>query len=301
MVDPTPLISFLISSTEEWPHARLTIESVLSQISPQISEVIIISSQTNPYPASAQEFNGGYTPQVIIFPDTDIFGLRRLGLQYCTGKWIVLLEDHNIPPAGWVDLLIAQIQSNQGYLAIVTSLINASETTAVDQANFLFNFGAYLPRVSHMPFDRLPIIAGACFNRNIIPDLSRLKDGELEMVYLPELYKKGKCFYLSQVAISHVQSNSVITTFKKHFYNARACAGLLKEINDNRIDWNSFKSNINAPIYFFRKWTVSPYCTILDLGYRQCWIYLVLFGFLFGIGSFMGWVAGKGNSAIHIE
>lgn len=297
----TSLISFLISGVEAWPHCKSTLDSISGDAFEKYGEIIIVSNHPEVFPEVQGIYQGNNSsPQVFIYPHEDIFSLRRLGLAHCTGEWIVLLEDHNIVPTAWIDFLTQIINSNQSDQVLVTALKNGSETTRIDQANFLFNFGAYLPAVSHMSFDRIPVIAGACFHRSIIHDLAGLKDGELELIYLPALYRNGKTRYISQFSINHVQSNTRISTCQMHYFNARACAGLLKQLNGNRIDWKMFWLHLHSPIYFFKKWTFSPYKKILELGYGHCWFYLILLGIIYGYGSVIGWLFGKGQSAMKL-
>lgn len=298
----TPSISFLISSVDAWPHARDTLNSILNQMDVHSCEVILVSSTSEVYPKAEPIMQpAAKIPRIAIFPDQDIFSLRLSGLSQCKGSWIVLLEDHNIAPQGWVNLLLNTINSGTPSLVLVSALINGSETSRLDQANFLFNFGAYLPEVAMMPFERMPVIAGVCFNRQVVKDINLLKSGELESVLLPDLFRKGHTTFIPQLAIAHIQSNPLVPTILKHYYNAKACSGILKALNGNRIDWKTFLLHLHAPIYFFRKWTISPYKKILNLGYRGTWIYLMAFGVIYGIGSIIGWLFGTGKSAKLLE
>lgn len=287
-------VSFsIVISGNHWSHLLHALIPVLEYEDKYQTELIFVSST----PVPIEDIPSRPDLKILIMQDADIFRLRLEGIKKCKGTWIILIEDHNEIEAGWINSLYNNIAANPGALAFVTPIKNGSENSAIDEANFLFNFSAYLSEMKHLPLERHPVIAGICFKKSIVPDYDVIKEGELELKILPGLYMDGKTIFVTNSSILHIQSNSLIRTLFKHFYNAKACAGLLKEMNHNRIDREALKRSLEAPAFFYRKWTHEPYRLILQSGYQRCLPYLIMIGIVYGIGSTLGWLFGKGNSA----
>ncbi|MEP7321482.1 MAG: glycosyltransferase [Saprospiraceae bacterium] len=291
-------MSFSIVITgNHWSHLLHLLIPVLDYKEKYQTELIFVSST----PVPIEDIPSRPDLKILIVQDTDIFKLRLEGIKNCNGTWIILIEDHNEIEAGWISSLYSNITANPTALAFVTPIKNGTVDSAIDEANFLFNFSAYLPEMIHLLLDRHPVIAGACFKKSIVPDWDVIKEGELELKILPGLYMEGKTIFIRNNFIIHIQSNSLVRTLLKHFYNAKACAGLLKEMNHNQIDREALKRSLEAPFFFYRKWTHEPYRLILNSGYKRCLPYLILIGIVFGFGSTLGWLFGKGRSALNLE
>jgi Glycosyl transferase family 2 len=287
----------IVISGNHWDHILHTLNTVLDNAGEYLLEVILVSSIRVP----GELIPGLSNLKVLILENADIFRLRLDAIKCCRGKWIVLLEDHNEIKAGWFESLFSHIHANPAALAFVTSLKNGSQDASIDEANFLFNFAAYLPEAWNLLVDRHPVIAGACFNKSVLNDYETINEGELELKILPGLYLEKKTIFIQDSSIIHIQSNSLLHTLMNHFHNAKACAGLLKEMNHNQIDREALRRSIKVPLFFYRKWTRAPYRMILDSGYQRCKPYLILIGIVYGMGSTLGWIFGKGKSASSLE
>ncbi|MEO5582135.1 MAG: hypothetical protein ABIR66_05560 [Saprospiraceae bacterium] len=297
LVQDLKVLFSIVISGNHWSNLLHALIPVLEYEDEYNVELIFISSI--PVPTDSIPSRPDF--KILILKDADIFRLRLEGIKYCMGTWVVMLEDHNEIKAGWINSLYRNIVANPNALAFVTPLKNGSQDSAIDEANFLFNFSAYLSEAKHLLLDRHPVIAGACFNKAIRSDWDGIKEGELELKILPRLYKDGKTIFVRDTFIIHIQSNSLMRTLLKHFYNAKACAGLLKEMNHNHIDWDALKRCLKAPSFFYRKWTHEPYRLILQYGYQRSLPYLILIGVVYGIGNTLGWIFGKGKSASDLE
>jgi GT2 family glycosyltransferase len=102
-------ISIVICTHERHFFINRTIESI-SQINYQCFEVIVVDSSENDltlHSIELMKINYNFPLQIIKSKQRNISISRNIGIKNATGEFIFFIDDDAIPPADWIDKLLA--------------------------------------------------------------------------------------------------------------------------------------------------------------------------------------------------
>jgi len=78
-------------------------------------------------------------------PRTSVYRLRRLALQACDARYVLVTEDHCVPPPRWARTLIAALDADPGAVAAAGPVHDGRPEAAWDRASFLVDYAPLLP------------------------------------------------------------------------------------------------------------------------------------------------------------
>lgn len=161
--------------------------------------------------------------------DTSLPALRTRAFDKACGHYIVVTEDHCVPPKGWLAAIMSAFQSAPANMVAVGGPIeNGVVDTAFDWATFICEYSAFASPVQTGPSDTLPGM-NVTYRRAAIAELDKslLTSGFWETTVHPVLRERGLVFYLSNdVGILHKKKFSFRLFTTQRFLYSRYYAGL---------------------------------------------------------------------------
>jgi len=214
-----PTLSVVVPTASPWDEIREKIAPFIAQTMAAGIEVIVANG--NHEPTWPEEFRRRVT--WLSLPDADIFELRALGCDAATTDIVAITEDHCIPATDWCTRIRAVFAERPDCIVVGGAVINGSETSAIDRANFTITFARYLPDALTA---LIPAISNMAVRRQWL--LTPMSPGWLEFDFLPTMsLRPGAIVLLRDICVTHVQSNG-FGTLSSHFHNGRASGGLMK-------------------------------------------------------------------------
>jgi hypothetical protein len=155
-------LHILIVSGDPWSKSHRSIDQLAPRLTGRMQLTLVCGqADTEPFPDHPQI-------ALALFPGESIFQLRtRLPTLFAESAWIAVLEDHSVPTDGWLDAVMAAIDTaDDDTLAFTGTALNLDSTAPWSWANFLFNFYQHW---SPGEAERLSgTVATALFRRDIV-------------------------------------------------------------------------------------------------------------------------------------
>ena len=203
----TPLFSVLIgrASTVDNTGIIETLDALRSQEGALTYEVIIADRRLD----DVTNLIGAEYPEAHILPcgaGTSLPEMRTLAFERSRGEFIVITEDHCVPPKNWLASISETFKmAPESTVAVGGAVENGVCDTVLDWATFLFEYSAFVPPVPSGPTLALPGM-NVAYRRSCIAELDRsiLLRGFWETTVHPLLSQKGFILYLSnEIRIRH--------------------------------------------------------------------------------------------------
>jgi len=134
-------------STEDTDRIFEVLDALQKQQGTYSYEVIIADRlQKSPGAVIKENYPG---LELIACPSsTSLPGLRTLALDKATGNYIVVIEDHCVPSANWLESIARAFQeAPEGTVAVGGCVENGVNDTALDWASFFCEYSAFLEPV----------------------------------------------------------------------------------------------------------------------------------------------------------
>jgi hypothetical protein len=203
----TPLFSVLIgrASTVDNRGIIETLGALRSQEGAPTYEVIIADRRLD----DVTNLICAEYPEARILPcgaGTSLPEMRTLAFESSRGDFIVITEDHCVPPKNWLaSILDAFKVAPERTVAVGDAVENGVCDTVLDWATFLFEYSAFVPPIPSGPTLGLPGM-NVAYRRSRIAELDRsiLLRGFWETTVHPLLSQKGFILYLNnEIRILH--------------------------------------------------------------------------------------------------
>src|SRR5215831_16991760 len=203
-----PMISVVVASNREVALLR----SCLASLRPQCERVgaeLIVSRAGG---ASTQEVAAlcSAMPGVRFVEapaHSTIPELRGTGMDYATGKWVAITEDHCVANDGWLEALVA----GGGDAPVVGGgMGNAQQRRAIDWGAYFSEYGFFSEVRDAPPFGQRPLLTGAnvAYEREIAREVGAwARGGEWENVAHDRLAARGVAMRFVRGAIVYQNKN----------------------------------------------------------------------------------------------
>jgi hypothetical protein len=195
---------------------------------------VVIASRCGPGVAAALRERDRGIVVVEAEPGTPLPELRRRALETARGRFVLVTEDHTVPPRGWVEGLVRALERSPERVAAAGGLVdNALRERAADWAAFLCEYHAYLP-------PNPPALAGTPGETRDVPGMnvayrrealgaaerSLLGAGFWEATLHPELLRAGRTFLsLPGIVVAHRKVLPFRSALAQRYHYSRAFAG----------------------------------------------------------------------------
>lgn len=220
-VPPSVDHHFVIVTGEPVDKVMAVVRGIAGKMGPA-DRMTVLSGADGP-PDRAEMPEGA---QLQLRPGSSIFHLRQELPLICAGsRWVVLLEDHNVPGDGWFEALAtASASAGDDDLALVGPFENRTSQGPWSWASFLTTFPRHWgPLAGH---ERPPPVIGNTAVRQTCLPQRRLSFGEFENTVLPSLAHGVRT--VPDLAIDHVQHCGFLGASFAHFHNGRVAGALMR-------------------------------------------------------------------------
>jgi Glycosyl transferase family 2 len=236
---------------------------------------------------------------------TSLPELRALAFDRARGHYVVLTEDHCVPPEDWLaSILDAFRVAPELTVAVGGTVENGICDTAFDWATFFCEYSAFVGPIRSGPARSLPGMNVAYLRSAIIEiDRTVLLRGFWETTVHPILAQKRLILYLSKsVSILHKKKFSFALFAHQRFLYSRYYAGLRFTRKQVAARWAACALTLALPpLLLFRIIRSLAMKKRLLPQFIRAFPYLVVFLLIWAWGEMVGYVSGPGDALLRIE
>jgi hypothetical protein len=225
-----PTLTVVVGTTQPWPEARMTLESIHDQTAAVDGEVIVVDATGSDCPAEVAE----RFPRVrwVSKAGASIFALRAVALREARGDVIAETEDHVRVDPDWCERILAAHDAHPDVPLIGGVIDNGCPEKLRDWAHHFLVFGPVVSPIEEGEGAPLSGAANLTFKRSVVP-AELPDDGVVEMLFVDRLRADGaRSLADGTIRVEHLQSFPFATFCRYHFHNGRSIAGFrLREIS----------------------------------------------------------------------
>ena len=171
---PPLLFSVLIglASTEDRGRILETLAAMRNQKGAHTCEIIIGDRRNDEI---SRRIEASYPEATLVpcAPRTGLPELRTAALDRAKGKYIIVTEDHCVPPDDWLDSMARAFRAAPpGTVAVGGCVENGVRDTALDRATFLCEYSSFLAPVGEGVTVALPGM-NVAYDRSVFQNLDR--------------------------------------------------------------------------------------------------------------------------------
>ena len=238
-------------------------------------------------------------------PSTTLPELRTRALELSSGRFVLVTEDHTVPPPDWIERLVEALDRAPARVAAVGGPVdNAMRVRAVDWAAFLCEYSAYVPPAEEREVDDIPGM-NIAYRREVLEDAGReaLARGFWESTVHPRLLEEGRTFLrVPDAVIQHRKRFGFLYFIAQRFHYSRHFAGRRFPQRARARRWLYALLSLALPVVIpirigTRLWNRPPYRRAFVRSFPA----LSAFCLVWGIGEGTGYLFGPGDSLRAIE
>jgi Glycosyl transferase family 2 len=300
------IFSILIGrvSTEDSARILETLDALRAQKGSPTYEVIIADRRCD----AITDLVGVDYPEAQVIrcaTGTSLPELRALALVRACGHYVVVTEDHCIPPEDWLaNILEAFSVAPELTVAVGGTIENGICDTALDWATFLCEYTTFVRPIRCGPARSLPGMNVAYLRSAIIAiDRAVLLQGFWETTVHPIFAQKGLLLYLSNsVMILHKKRFSFAFFAHQRFLYSRYHASLRFTRNQVAARWGMCALTFGLPPLLLFRIARSLFMKKRLLPqFIRAFPYLALFLMIWAWGEMVGYIFGPGDALLRIE
>ncbi len=233
--------------------------------------------------------------------------LRAQALAQARGRYVLVTEDHTVPPPDWVESLVGALEHAPEHVAAAGGPVdNAMRERAVDWAAFLCEYSRYLPLPGEVPgeVDDIPGM-NIAYRREALDAAGpeALTRGFWESTVHPALLASGRTFLkLPDCVILHRKHFGFWYFVSQRFHYSRYFAGVrfAREERGRRALYTVLSAALPPVLLLRMARDLRDHPT-----YRRAFLRalpaLVCFATVWGVGEAVGYALGAGHSLVEIE
>ena len=236
--------------------------------------------------------------------ETPLPELRTRALECARSEYIVVTEDHCVPPNDWLASMLKVFETApEGTVAVGGPVENGVVDSALDWATFFCEYSAFVGPVPNGPAPSLPGM-NIAYRRSALIELGRevLIGGFWETTVHPLFTRKNLLLYQSNsIQIFHKKRFSLRLFLHQRFLYSRYYAGLRMS-----------RSTLVARLLMSVLALGLPALLLLRIGrnlmtkkrflqFTRALPYLTVFVVIWACGEVVGYVIGPGNALSQIE
>jgi hypothetical protein len=291
-------------STEDSARIFETLNALRAQKGSPTYEVIIADRLGD---AVTELLSVGYPEALVIrcATETSLPELRALAFDRARGIYVVLTEDHCVPPEDWLASILEAFRvAPELTVAVGGTVENGICDTAFDWATFLCEYSTFVGPIRSGPARSLPGMNVAYLRSAIIEiDRTVLLRGFWETTVHPVLAQKGLILYLSSsVLILHKKKFSFALFAQQRFLYSRYYASLRFTRSEVAARWAMCAlTSALPPLLLFRIIRSLVVKKRLFPQFIRAFPYLVVFVLIWAWGEMVGYISGPGDALLRIE
>lgn len=290
-------------STEDDERILETLESLYNQDEAPSLEVLLADRISDHV---SQRIRSEYSDVTIIEcpSTTDLPTMRTLATKLATGDFVLVTEDHCVPPRDWLKQFARAFAEHPEASAIGGSVVNGVTDTALDWATFLCEYAPMSPPIESGPN---PNLAGmnVAYRREIFEEVDEqiLTSGFWETTLHPLLHKRGHILVADdKVRIFHCKKFSLGLFLRQRFVYSRYYAGIRFASGQKakRLTY-AMASVVLPPLLTFRFFQNARHKASVRSHLAEAAPYLMLFYLVWGVGEAWGYLFGPRDALQEIE
>jgi hypothetical protein len=301
-----PEFSILIGLVSSVDRGRIleTLDSLRNQSGSHRYEVIIADRRQDDISSS---IDTGYPEvQMIACPvQTSLPELRTRALRRARGMYIIVTEDHCVPPDNWLaSISRAFTEAPPGTVAVGGCVENGIRGTALDRATFLCEYSNFLEPVAEGVVTVLPGM-NIAYHHSVFDNLADelLSSGFWETTAHPVLLEKGlKLFSSNKIRMYHSKKFSFGLFARQRFLYSRYYGDLRFPRNRvlNRI-LACLATLLLPPVLLYRTYRHIKTRNRPPGEFRSAMPVLLVFYLVWACGEMTGYLFGSGDALARIE
>ncbi|WP_341582072.1 glycosyltransferase [Marinobacter metalliresistant] len=290
-------------STEDDERILETLESLDNQDEDPSREVLLADRISDHV---SQRIRSEYPDVKIIEcpPTTDLPTMRTLATKQAAGDFVLVTEDHCVPPRDWLKQFARAFAEHPEASAIGGSVVNGVTDTALDWATFLCEYAPMSPPIESGP---TPNLAGmnVAYRREIFEEVDEqiLTSGFWETTLHPLLHRQGHVLVADDnVRIFHCKKFSLGLFLRQRFVYSRYYAGIRFATGQKakRLIY-AMASVALPPLLTLRFFQNARHKVSVRSHLAEAAPYLMLFYLVWGAGEAWGYLFGPRDALQEIE
>jgi hypothetical protein len=290
----TPPISLTVATVQGWPDIAAALETLTIAAKEAGGEVIVLDGSGHEAPTATEI---GHPVRWESRAGESIFQLRDRAYRAARGDIVAVTEDHVHVPPDWAVRMMEAHRQHPEAAAIGGAVTNGATDSMMDWASF-FVVQAYA--AAPMRSGRATRLSGAVnvsYKRAALSDADTYEGmGAIDALHQRDLARQG-AFLLNDdtIRVSHVQPLDFAATTTIHFHAGRTISGFRRK----RMDAVQVARIVGAPIVPLARY-VKAVAILAPKGYGRrliaCAPAMLLLLYSQGVGQFVGYLAGPGDS-----
>ena len=235
-------------------------------------------------------------------PGESIFQLRDRAYRLARGAIVAITEDHVHVPLDWAERMIAAHAAHPEALAIGGSVENAATNGIIDWASFLIVQAPVVAPIRSGPARRLSGAVNVAYKREAIESLDTFDGlGAMDGLHQKGLAAAGAVLLNDDtIRVGHDQSLGFRGTTAIHYNAGRTMSGFRRR----RLTAVDVARIVGAPVV-----PLARFARMVQLlaprGYGprliRCTPAILWFLYAQGVGQFIGYIAGPGDSPMKVQ
>jgi Glycosyl transferase family 2 len=305
IAEDRPLFSVLIGrvSTEDGERILETLASLRRQDRSLSLETVVVDRLDDAVSATIRQ----RFPEVHLRAcerGASLPEMRAQALQMARGKYVLVTEDHCVPPLSWLSDFKSMIDENPDASVIAGCVENGVAQRTLDWATFLCEYAAFAPPIAEGAGNSLAGM-NVMYDRRVLSECPAelLTKGFWETTVHPRLSSQGKMLLTTnRVRISHCKRFSFRLFAKQRYAYSRYFAGIRFPRDKVLLRWMAALATPLLPVLLTAR--------LVRAAQRKAGIaeptvraipYLFLFFVIWAVGETVGYLIGPGESLRAIE
>jgi hypothetical protein len=291
-------ISLTVSTRQGWQEIAAALRTWQAAAEAAGGEAIVVDGSGLEAPTREQ---AGSNVRWLSHPGESIFQLRHRAYEAALGEIVAATEDHVYVPPDWGTRMIAAHRRHPEAAAIGGSMTNGATETIMDWASFLVVQGPFIAPARSGPAKRLVGVANVSYKRWALERFTTHEGmGAMDALDQRELARAGALLvHDDSIRVAHVQALGFRGTTALHFHAGRTISGFYRK----RMNAVHVARILGAPIVPLARF-IRALVVLAPKGNRsllvRCTPAMLWLFYSQGLGQFIGYVAGEGDSPRHV-
>ena len=307
-MEPPPAVtaSVLVGSVNGGDHIH-TLLAALARQTGEVSFEVIVADRCGDGTAERIEREHPEVQLLRASGSCTLPELRAQALERARGSYVLVTEDHTVPPPDWIDGLVGALSRAPERVAAAGGPVeNAMRDRTVDWAAFLCEYHRYLP-IPGEEVEEVEDIPGMniAYRREALDAAGpeALTRGFWESTIHPALLSSGRTFLkLPDSVILHRKHFGFWYFVSQRFHYSRYYAGVRFPSEERgRRALFAILSVALPPVLLLRMARELGNRPAHQRAFRSALPALICFAIVWGVGEAVGYAFGPGNSLVKVE
>lgn len=292
-------ITLTVATVQGWPAIATALNTLRVAAEVVGGEVIVADGSGGKAPAADQV---GSIVRWGSHPGESIFQLRYRTYGAARGAVVAVTEDHVHVPPDWASRMIEAHQRHPEAAAIGGSVTNGATASIMDWASFLIVQASVAAPMRSGPSNRLSGAVNVSYKRSALERLDTYQGmGAIDVLHQRELAHQGALLLNDDtIRVSHVQPLGFRGATVINYHAGRTISGFRRK----RMNAIQVARILGAPLIPVARY-IRTVALLAPKGYGSVLIRstpaILWLLYAQGVGQFIGYVAGAGESPRHVQ